>query len=149
MSDTTPPASSTPAPCTASSSLSQHITVLLLAVLTLLLLAVWTLPAAYGLRLSNQWFPVSLHTLIESSAVAIAILVFAVTWHAYRPERPANLVVLACGFLAVGLLDFVHALSYKGMPDFVTPASPEKAIYFWLAARSMDWQNSAIWPFVS
>ncbi|WP_095602137.1 bifunctional diguanylate cyclase/phosphodiesterase [Pseudomonas sp. PIC25] len=136
MSDTTPqPSPATPASSVASSSLSQRMTFLLLAMLALLLLAVWTLPTAYGLRLSDQWFPVSLHIFIESSAVAVAILVFAVTWHAYRPERPANLVVLACGFLAVGLLDFAHALSYKGMPDFVTPASPEKAIYFWLAAR--------------
>ncbi len=64
--------------------------------------------------------------MTESFAVAVAVLVFAVTWHAYRPERPANLIVLACGFLAVGLLDFAHALSYQGMPDFITPASAEK-----------------------
>jgi diguanylate cyclase (GGDEF)-like protein/PAS domain S-box-containing protein len=34
-----------------------------------------------------------------------------------------------------GLLDLAHTLSYAGMPDFVTPASPQKAIIFWLAAR--------------
>lgn len=43
--------------------------------------------------------------------------------------------MLACGYLAVGLLDSAHLLSYRGMPDFITPASPEKAIDFWLAAR--------------
>ncbi|MEW6500237.1 MAG: MASE3 domain-containing protein, partial [Thermodesulfobacteriota bacterium] len=38
---------------------------------------------------------------------------------------------------AVGLIDLAHTLSFNGMPDFVTPASVEKAINFWLAARSI------------
>ncbi|MGT2492830.1 MASE3 domain-containing protein [Cupriavidus basilensis] len=38
-------------------------------------------------------------------------------------------------FLAIGLLDFLHAASYKEMPDFLTPASPEKPINFWLVSR--------------
>ena len=40
-----------------------------------------------------------------------------------------------CAFFVVGLLDFAHTLSYPGMPDFVTPGSIEKGIYFWLVAR--------------
>ncbi len=114
---------------------SNRLPVLLLGGLSLLLLAVWMLPPGAKQWLDIAWFPVALHTIAESFAVAVAILVFAVTWHAYRPERPANLIVLACGFLAVGLLDFAHTLSYLGMPTFVTPASVEKAIDFWLAAR--------------
>jgi len=35
----------------------------------------------------------------------------------------------------VAMLDFSHALSYVGMPDLVTPSSPQKAINFWLSAR--------------
>jgi len=44
-------------------------------------------------------------------------------------------LIIGCGFLAVGLIDAAHLMSYRGMPDFVTPAHPEKAINFWLAAR--------------
>jgi PAS domain S-box-containing protein len=40
----------------------------------------------------------------------------------------------ACLF-AGALLDVAHALSYPGMPPFVTPADTEKAILFWLSAR--------------
>ena len=69
------------------------------------------------------------------TGIAVALMVFAVAWHAYQPERSTSVVVLACGFLAVGLVDFGHVLSYDGMPAFVTPAGTQKSISFWLFAR--------------
>lgn len=78
-----------------------------------------------------------LHTFLEFSAVCVAILAYAVTWHAYSDERPGNFMLLASAMLGVAFLDFAHTLSYKGMPDFVTPSGVEKGIYFWLAARYM------------
>ena len=107
----------------------------LLSSLALVLILVWLLPSSSELKLSDSWFPTWLHTSTEFFAIVVAILVFSVTWHSYRAERAGNLLILACGFLAVGLLDFAHVLSYRGMPDFITPASPSKAINFWLAAR--------------
>lgn len=80
---------------------------------------------------------VPLHTLVETLAVVIAGLVFAVSWHAYSRELPGNTLILGCAFLGVGLLDFSHMLSFQGMPDYVTPSNPEKAINFWLAARAL------------
>ncbi|MBL8474897.1 MAG: EAL domain-containing protein [Methyloversatilis sp.] len=107
----------------------------LVAISGLLLLALWLLPGTHPLRVSRDLFPVALHTVMESASIAVSVMVFAVVWHAYRPERPANVVIIACGFLAVALLDFAHAMSYRGMPDFFTPSSPQKAISFWLCAR--------------
>jgi len=79
----------------------------------------------------------SLHMLLETVSIVIAMLVFTVGWNAYRRGLPGNVLLLACAFLGVGMLDFSHMLSYAGMPDFITPSSPEKAIDFWLAARSL------------
>jgi PAS domain-containing protein len=61
-----------------------------------------------------------------------------VGWAAHSRERPGNLLLLACVFFGVGLLDFLHTIAYAGMPDFVTPSGPEKAINFWLAARYLS-----------
>ncbi|MGZ5000809.1 MAG: MASE3 domain-containing protein, partial [Methylomonas sp.] len=58
-------------------------------------------------------------------------------WNTYDVERPRNVFFLGGAFLAVGVLDFVHAMSYEGMPDFITPNSPQKAIVFWLVARTI------------
>jgi PAS domain S-box-containing protein/diguanylate cyclase (GGDEF)-like protein len=76
-----------------------------------------------------------LHNTLEAVSIVVAMLVFGITWNAYARDRSGNLVILASGLLAVGMIDFAHMLSFKGMPDFVTPANPEKAIDFWLAAR--------------
>jgi diguanylate cyclase (GGDEF)-like protein/PAS domain S-box-containing protein len=78
---------------------------------------------------------VPLHILFETVAIVISMLVFAVGWNASDLNRSGTTVWLACIFLSVAILDFFHLLSYKGMPDFVTPGNPEKAIIFWLAAR--------------
>src|SRR5690606_24609124 len=73
--------------------------------------------------------------VLEITAVAVSVLIFAVGWntHALRPNR--TVLLLACGFLGVALLDFSHTLSYAGMPDYITANSVEKGINFWLAAR--------------
>jgi diguanylate cyclase (GGDEF)-like protein len=76
-----------------------------------------------------------LHTTMETAAIIIAMLAFGIAWNAYAQERPGNIVLMGAALFGTGLLDFVHMLSYAGMPDLVTPASPQKAIGFWLAAR--------------
>jgi len=107
----------------------------LVSVLSILFLIFWQLPPLEFLKRSELVFTLLEHTVTESFAIVVSVLVFAVSWNAYSRERPGNIQILACGFLAVGLLDFAHMLSYKGMPDFITPAEPQKAIVFWLSAR--------------
>ena len=107
----------------------------LIAALTALFLVVWLLPPLDFLKQGVTVFPVWMHTVAELVAVAVALLVFAVCWHTDAGERSGNALIIGCGFLAVGLVDVAHLLSYRGMPDFVTAAHTEKAINFWLAAR--------------
>ncbi len=105
----------------------------LLAGATLLFLAAWLAPARFTAVGLAGYVP--LHTAMETFAIVVSMLIFGIAWNAHSSKRPGNVLILACGFLAVGLIDFAHAISYPGMPDFVTPAGIEKAINFWLAAR--------------
>jgi diguanylate cyclase (GGDEF)-like protein len=107
----------------------------LFGALALLLVLVWLSPWTEPLKQSEALFPAAAHTISELFSVVVAGLIFAVSWNAHQRERAGNTMILACGFLAVGLIDVAHLLSYKGMPDFVTPAAPQKAIAFWLCAR--------------
>ncbi|WP_017925454.1 EAL domain-containing protein [Thioalkalivibrio sp. HL-Eb18] len=75
------------------------------------------------------------HTSAELFAVVVAIGVFAVAYHVRDRRRLLATLVLATGFLAVGLLDFLHLMTYPQMPDFITPNSSQQTIFFWLAAR--------------
>lgn len=106
----------------------------LLAVFFSLFMVVWLSPAFSALKgLAIMSLPV--HIAAETFAIVIAMLVFAIAWNNYDVDRSSNMLILACGFLAVGLMDFGHMISVKGMPDFVTPSSPEKGIQFWLCGR--------------
>jgi len=102
-------------------------------VLALLFLSVWLLPPQHAFEGISKYQ--SVHLPLETLSIVISMLVFGVAWNAYSKERAGNIVILACASLVVGLIDFAHMLSFAGMPDWVTPAGPEKAINFWLAAR--------------
>lgn len=78
---------------------------------------------------------VPLHTGMHVFSMVVAWLVFAIGWNSQDPNRTGSTTLLACFFLAVALIDFGHTLSYQGMPDLVTPASPQKAIAFSLGSR--------------
>lgn len=87
----------------------------------------------YSIRSLSDYLP--LHMAMDTASIVVAFLIFGVVWKAYSEEQAGNIVILAIGLMAAGLLDFAHMLSYKGMPVFITPGSPEKTINFWLAAR--------------
>ena len=76
-----------------------------------------------------------IHIAVHVFSMAVSWLVFAIGWNTHDRERAGTTALLACAFLAVALTDFGHTLSYAGMPDLITPASPEKAINFSLVSR--------------
>lgn len=75
------------------------------------------------------------HTAAEILAVVVALLVFITGYRAIFSQRKGAIVILGVAFLGVGLLDFLHTMAYAGMPAIITANSPQKSIFFWLAAR--------------
>ncbi len=102
--------------------------------LALLFLAIVFLPQPAFLQHPGI-MPLWLHTFAEIFSIVVSLMVFAIAWNTYSMERVANIMVLACALFAVGMLDLAHTLSYRGMPDFITPSDIEKGINFWLVAR--------------
>jgi diguanylate cyclase (GGDEF)-like protein/PAS domain S-box-containing protein len=78
-----------------------------------------------------------LHLLLELFAVLVALLIAVVSWHALEDERNTQAGVLLAGFGAVAIIDLVHAVTWDGMPKLITEASTHRAIFFWLAGRSL------------
>ncbi|GGX67954.1 bifunctional diguanylate cyclase/phosphodiesterase [Saccharospirillum salsuginis] len=89
----------------------------------------WPLPPL-GLE---RYLP--LHIIMEVMAVGVAVMIVGVNLSSDVSERSSRSVALTGVFSATALMDLFHLLSYQGMPDFVTPNHPEKAIVFWLVAR--------------
>ncbi|MDD3354591.1 MASE3 domain-containing protein [Zoogloea sp.] len=104
-----------------------------IVVLSLLLLLGGGLPALRFFALPAHYLP--FHITLEFIAMAVSAMVFALAWNLRHIEGNSHAVMLGTGFLAVTLIDLGHTLSFAGMPELITPSSPEKAINFWLAGR--------------
>ena len=94
----------------------------------------WVSDASQSVLIDPMLFVFS-HTVVEMFAVVVAMLIFATGYQAILYQRNGAVVLLGIGFLGVGVLDFLHTMAYSGMPDALTPNSPQKSMYFWLAAR--------------
>ncbi len=79
----------------------------------------------------------AIHTLVETIAIIMASMVFAIGWSSHRRQSSRSLLVLSCLFFGVAILDFSHMLSFSGMPTYITPSGSDKSILFWLAARAL------------
>lgn len=77
----------------------------------------------------------SLHSIAELFSIVVSLSIFSFGWFTYRLSKNNHLLFLGVIFLGVGLLDFVHMLSFPGMPPLITPSTTDKGIQFWLAAR--------------
>ena len=94
----------------------------------------WVSRSAHLVALNANAF-LFFHTTVEVFAVVVAMLIFVTGYRAILSIRKNAVVLLGIMFLGVGLLDFLHLMSYVGMPDAISPNSPHKSIFFWLAAR--------------
>lgn len=105
-----------------------------------------TLALFAGLLISPQleslaWTGTSMltiHLVMEMFAVTIAMLVVSVSWHTFDARAPRDNHVLIAGFVVVAFCDTLHALTFEGMPDLLQPSSASRAIFFWLAGRSVE-----------
>ncbi|WP_242342133.1 sensor histidine kinase [Anaeromyxobacter terrae] len=91
------------------------------------------LPALHEPLLANQYLPV--HTILELLVVGVAFAIFGVQWFAAREFPEARAQVIGPAFLAVGLFEALHLLTFPGLPGFAGPGTTERGIYYWFLAR--------------
>lgn len=75
------------------------------------------------------------HTLLEFLSVIFAYIIFNNSYHSYKHQKRMRLLVLAITFFIVGGLDFLHALSFEGMPNTFGSGSKEMSVIYWIVAR--------------
>lgn len=113
------------------------------------LVTLWAMELPLGSWVIPRVHYLPLHTLMELASVFVALLVFATVWHTPGKEVSGSLALLTLALATSGWLDLLHALSFRDMPAFITPASPQKSIAFWLAARglvALSLLALSVWP---
>ncbi|MFC4321929.1 MASE3 domain-containing protein [Litchfieldia salsa] len=111
---------------------SEVIIHIFLAVVLVILINLFFVPAPEGYQGLNHF---SIHTILELFSIFACFSICSYGWHAYNHSKTIHTLWIPSIFFAVGFLDLLHILTYPGMPHFITEASSEKTIWFWIAAR--------------
>ena len=94
------------------------------------------LSAGFLLFLLSRVNGLLVHTLIELASIVLAVSVFLIGWNTRNLVRSRFFVILAVGFLASGLVDLLHTLSYENM-RVLPAASVETSAQLWVIARGV------------
>ena len=116
---------------------SRRLALAIGAVALLVLLLALSLPR-FSLFAHGSAAMAGVHLLLELFSVLVSVLVVVIAWHALAPEDRRVSSALIYGFTVVAGMDLVHALSYEGLPALGSPASTEKAIFFWFMGRGTE-----------
>lgn len=76
------------------------------------------------------------HTLVELFSVTVAFAVFIVTWNSRKILDNNYLFLVGIAYLFIGILDILHALTYKGMN--IIQSTTFYANQFWIATRFLE-----------
>ncbi len=107
----------------------------------------FTMDKLYGLFLSLL-FVVSLllignfnyllfHSIAEGFSIIIACGIFIVVWNSRRYIENNFFIIIGVALIFVSCLDFIHALTYKGI-DIIPDESTNLPTQLWIAARYMQ-----------
>lgn len=94
------------------------------------------------------------HCLVEFWSVGVAMLIFVFSRHKWRVARRGYLEFIGLVYGAVGVLDLVHTLAYRGMGVLPHSATANVATQLWVAARWLEaaglllapWMVRLTWP---
>mgnify|MGYP000112019950 CR=1 FL=1 len=100
-----------------------------------------------GLYASSLYNYLLFHNLAEGFSVVIACGVFMVAWNTRRFAGRHFLLLIGVAYLFVGVLDFVHTLSYTGM-NVIAGFAPNAPTQLWIAARYMQSLTLLAVPFM-
>ncbi len=85
-------------------------------------------------QLPSNFFSVT-GIVSQIATAAVSFGIFITGWYGYKQQPNGRILALAVIFFAVGLLDFLHALTIRGMPAFLSGHSMNKEATYWIAAR--------------
>jgi signal transduction histidine kinase len=75
------------------------------------------------------------HTLIEIITVIASLGIFILTWNSRRFLNNHYYLLIGISFFAIGLIDLMHVLSYKGIDVLEAGRSSNVATQLWVAGR--------------
>lgn len=78
------------------------------------------------------------HTLFELFSIFVSYSIFFFGWLTFQHTRSTKELNLSLIFFAVGSIDLLHTLTYKGMPFFQSEHTIAIATWFWITGRFIE-----------
>jgi PAS domain S-box-containing protein len=85
----------------------------------------------------SQYNYLLFHSMVEFASIIIALVIFIIVWSSRSILDNYFFLFLGIAFLFIGVLDFFHTMSYKGMGVFPN-VTTNVATQVWIAARYMQ-----------
>ncbi|MEC1722074.1 bifunctional diguanylate cyclase/phosphodiesterase [Schinkia azotoformans] len=107
-------------------------TIIALSVL-FLLLTVFFRESLYGVFGEQNYL--TIHLIMEFFIITIAFSIAIQSWMVFPHILSSYRLWIGALFFAVGLLEVAHAITFKGMPFFLSESSAYKATWFFMVSR--------------
>lgn len=75
------------------------------------------------------------HLAMEFALIITATCASLMSWYDYKYKFELRAIILCLTFCIVAMIQFAHAVSYMGMPDFLTPNTVNKASAYWIISN--------------
>ncbi|MFQ3549082.1 MAG: MASE3 domain-containing protein [Armatimonadota bacterium] len=109
----------------------QYILIAVISIITIII-AVFS---DYNLpKISEKPF-LTIHVVLEFVSIVASFAVFSIGWFGYRQTKNIRDLIIGITFFLTGSFDFIHTMSYKGMPAFLGENTVGLAAFFWIIAR--------------
>lgn len=91
-----------------------------------------------GLVCLSQYSFLLFHTSVELFSIIVATTALAIMWHAHDYMRNPVLLVLSSGLFWLAQIDFLHALTYKGMNLLPSVTDANLPTQLWIGGRWLE-----------
>ncbi|MBB5172578.1 sensor domain-containing diguanylate cyclase [Texcoconibacillus texcoconensis] len=108
---------------------------ILILFLSLLIIALFEEQIAVFYNPKNH---LSFHIILEFLSIAIAFSIALLAWTIFPQTLSRYRLFMGMLFLAVGLIDLLHTLTYNGMPYFFMESSIQRATWYWVLGRMTE-----------
>lgn len=78
---------------------------------------------------------VTIHLIMEILIIVVSLTIAIQSWLISPYLLSSTRLYVGALFLTIGLIEIAHALSYKGMPFFITESTPYAATWFFMISR--------------
>ena len=110
----------------------QGLRFLILSITLFMIVGFWS-DEFHGIFGENNY--VTIHLLIEIFIIVVSLTIAIQSWLISTYILSSTRLYLGALFLTIGLLEIAHALSYKGMPFFITESTAYAATWFFMISR--------------